>query len=70
MEAMKRTPLGKSYWNNEGAYQKELDELSEKMPVCGAADTLNGELVRAANRLYYDYCNNGNCNACLIRNTY
>jgi len=63
---MKRTPLGESYWNNGGAYQKELDELNEKMPVIGAADTLNGELVRAVNRLYYDYCNNGNSNACMV----
>jgi hypothetical protein len=67
METMKTTPLGKSYWENEGIYQKELDELNENMPARGSADTLNGELVRAVNRLYYDYCNNGNGNACHIK---
>ena len=66
MEQMKRSLLGQSYWEHQGAYQKELDELNEKMPLMGAADTLNGELVRAINRLYYDYCNNGNMNACKL----
>ena len=64
---MKHTEVGKSYWNNEGAYQADLDELNKQMPATGAADTLNGELVRAINRLYHDYCNNGNCNACELR---
>ncbi len=63
MEVIKRTPIGKSYLQGEGAYQNELDELNKSMPAIGGADTLNGELVRAVNRLYYDYSNNGNCNA-------
>lgn len=67
MESIKRTSVGKSYWNNEGAYQEELDKLNEQMPAMGAAETLNGELVRAINRLYYDYCNNGNINACTVK---
>lgn len=61
---VKTTELGKSYWNNNGAYQKEYDELYGKMvPSSGAAKTLHGELIRAISRLFYDYCNNGNCNA-------
>ncbi len=60
----KRTELTKHYWNNEGAYEKEFSELTnEFMPAEGRAKNLVGEVVRAANRLYYEYCNNGNCNA-------
>ena len=61
---MKRTPIGKTYWNNEGSYQKESDELWEQLvPREGEADTVNGELIRIAHRLYHEYCNNGNGNA-------
>lgn len=61
------TSLEGSYWNHNGAYQKEGDELFEKMvPASGAAETLNGELIRGINRLYYEYLNNGNCNACEV----
>lgn len=64
MTTLKSTELGKSYWYNSGAYQKEYDELYKKLvPSQGEAETLNGELIRSASRLYYDYCNNGNCNA-------
>lgn len=53
-----------SYWNNNGAYQKEYNALYEKMvPAEGAADTLHGELIRGISRLFYEYCNNGNWNA-------
>lgn len=51
------------YWNNEGAQQKEMDRLTEKfMPEKGCAENFTGEVVRAINRLYYEFCNNGNCN--------
>lgn len=60
----KRTELTKHYWNNEGAYEAEFSKLTEEfMPAEGRAKNLVGEVVRAANRLYYEYCNNGNCNA-------
>lgn len=59
----KNTPKGKSYWNAEGAYQKEYDQLYEKLvPASGEAKTSDGELLRSITRLYYDYCNNGNGN--------
>ena len=61
----KSTELGKSYWNETGTFQKEYDELYKKhVPNSGASNTLNGELIRAISRLFYEYCNNGNCNAC------
>ena len=61
---MKTTELTKHYWNEEGAYEKEFKELTNSlMPASGRAKYLVGEIVRAANRLYYEYCNNGNCNA-------
>ena len=67
MDTIKRTPLGESYWNGQGAYKEDLDRLIDQMPLLGSAETLNGELIRAANRLYYDYCNNGNGNAVEVR---
>jgi hypothetical protein len=64
METIKFTPLGKSYWNENGAYQKEFDKLyEENVPSMGSANNLHGELIRACSRLVYEYCNNGNCNA-------
>lgn len=52
------------YWNNNGAQQQEMDRLTEKfMPSKGCAENFTGEVVRAINRLYYEFCNNGNCNA-------
>jgi hypothetical protein len=58
------TPLGKSYWGLNGAYQKEYDVLWDKLvPSAGNAETIQGEMIRSVSRLFYDYCNNGNCNA-------
>lgn len=60
----KRTELTKHYWNNEGVYDKEFTQMTETlMKATGRGDNLRAEVVRAANRLYYEYCNNGNCNA-------
>ena len=51
------------YWDSKGTYQAEFDRFTvELMPAMGAAETLAGELVRSANRLYYDAYNNGFCN--------
>lgn len=61
---VKTTELGKSYWDESGAYQKEYKELYDKLvPTSGSSETLHGELIRAISRLFYEYCNNGNCNA-------
>lgn len=63
MKTALSTPIGQSYWNNNGIYQQDLDRLNELIPASGEADTLHGEMIRAINRLYYEYCNNGNINA-------
>jgi hypothetical protein len=58
------TPLGKSYWGNNGAYQNLYDSLWEQLiPSSGYATTIHGEMMRSISRLFYDYCNNGNGNA-------
>ena len=60
----KQTPKGKSYWNSNGAYQKEYDALYEKLvPAQGEANSVHGEMIRSISRLFYDFCNNGNGNA-------
>ena len=53
----------KSYWNGTGKYQTEYNDLKKLVPSEGEANTLHGELLRGAFRLYYDYYNNGNMNA-------
>jgi hypothetical protein len=65
------TEEGKSYWDGNGAYQTEYDKLYEELvPSSGEADTVHGEMIRAASRLFYDYCNNGNCNVREITTDY
>ena len=60
---MKQTKLGNSYWDDNGAYQKEYDSLYEELvPPSGEAKCINGKMLRAISRLYYDFCNNGNGN--------
>lgn len=53
-----------SYWRSAGKYQAEFEHLTDKFtPAEGRAENLVGEVVRATNRLYYEFFNNGNCNA-------
>ena len=62
------TPLGKSYWGHDGAYQTEYDVLFDNLvPSSGYAPTIHGEMIRCVSRLFYDFCNNGNCNAVDVR---
>ena len=51
-----------TYWNKKGQYQSEFDRLTKLMPMMGKSDVVAGEMIRAANRLVYDYYNNGMCN--------
>jgi hypothetical protein len=52
-----------SYWDENGKYQKEYDTLFDKLvPTSGRAKTNDGNIIRALSCLWYDYCNNGNCN--------
>ena len=58
------TPLGQSYWYANGIYQEEYNTFHTKLvPATGYAPTIHGEMIRCVSRLYYDFCNNGNCNA-------
>lgn len=64
MQDLKLTPKGNSYYEGNGAYSKEYEELCKKLvPDNGECETLHGELIRAATRLTHEYYNNGNCNA-------
>jgi hypothetical protein len=47
------------YWNRKGKHQEKFDELCEFMPSSGKCDTVAGEMIRSANRLAYDFYNNG-----------
>lgn len=48
------------YWNNTGKYQAEYDKAwSELVPSSGSSEYVEGENLRAATRIYYDYFNNG-----------
>lgn len=61
---MKHTKIGNSYWDGNGIYQEEYDNLYETLvPSHGSSKTLNGELIRSISRLFYEYCNNGNINS-------
>lgn len=63
-ETKKNTPLNQHYWTSTGVYQEQYDELSAQLvPARGDSPTIHGEMIRAIGRLYYDFCNNGNCNA-------
>jgi len=62
-----RTLIEKHYWNEEGAYSEEISQMTaEQVPAIGRAKNLMGEILRASNRLYYEYCNNGNGNAIVV----
>jgi hypothetical protein len=48
------------YWDNTGTYQTIYDRLyKELVPQSGPSAFVEGENLRAINRIYYDYCNNG-----------
>jgi hypothetical protein len=51
------------YWNCEGKYQEQIDEMVDfYVPSSGKCGVIGGELLRAAIRLHYDGYNNGWCN--------
>src|SRR5574343_69492 len=52
--------LENSYWNRNGLYQTEFDKFFNELVSCsGKCGTIFGELLRASNRLYHDFYNNG-----------
>ena len=48
-----------TYWNHQGRFQAEYDELIKLMPAMGPAATVAGEMIRSVSRLGYDFYNNG-----------
>ena len=59
MKTIKFTKSENSYYNGNGAYQKEYEELYKKLvPNSGSAQTIHGELIRAISRLLHEYYNN------------
>jgi len=47
------------YWDNNGRYEKEANELQALVPSMGQAETQRGEIMRAGSKIYYDFYNNG-----------
>lgn len=52
----------KTYWNNDGKYQKDMEKFTDLIPNEGESDNPKIELLRNATNIYYDYNNNGFCN--------
>lgn len=51
------------YWDKEGPHQGDYDRLHEALvPMQGPADNLEGEFLRAAGNLAYEFYNNGGGN--------
>jgi hypothetical protein len=51
------------YWNGKGKHQNLYEiKNAELVPYEGKCDTVEGEMLRATAKLYYDYYNNGMCN--------
>jgi hypothetical protein len=48
-----------TYWNNNGLHQVESERFNSLVPLMGKCDTVEGELNRAASKIYHDYYNNG-----------
>lgn len=52
--------LKNSYWLQNTKYSESLNRLwAEFVPMQGKAASLEGELLRAVIKIYYDYYNNG-----------
>jgi len=51
-----------TYWNSNGKHQAAYQELCKLVPSSGPAGTVEGEMLRAVTRVYYDYYNNGMIN--------
>lgn len=51
-----------NFWDGDHPNNHLAKEFQSLMPPTGAADTLEGEMYRAASRLVYDFYNNGFCN--------
>ncbi|BCG50264.1 hypothetical protein [Ralstonia phage RP13] len=49
-----------TYWDHAGKYQAEYEQLHAALiPAMGNCETMEGEYLRAAARIYHDLYNNG-----------
>ena len=49
-----------TYWNGKGKLQEQYTQLADELiPASGGCETLGGEVLRAATRIYWDAYNNG-----------
>lgn len=51
--------MSSCYWDNTGKYQEQFDRL---LTLVGSSPSVAGELTKAANRIGYEFWNNGFCN--------
>lgn len=52
-----------NYFDGTSTHQAQYDQLFDSLvPARGEADTVKGEALRVASRIYYDWFNNGFCN--------
>jgi len=58
---MGRKKVLKTYWGKKGNFQKDYNRIEklQLVPPEGRSDCLEGELLRSASSLYYDFYNNG-----------
>ncbi|NLZ33896.1 MAG: hypothetical protein GX889_03085 [Clostridiales bacterium] len=52
----------RTYWNEEGLYQEEVNKLEDLKPDRGYTNNEYMNLFLAVSHLYYDVYNNGGCN--------
>jgi len=58
------TPIKNLYWTEKGKFQKTYNRIWESLiPASGEAGNSDAEAVRCVGRIYYDWFNNGFCNA-------
>ena len=51
-----------SYWNNNGKYEKQAQQIRKDVPASGHAENVAVELYRCSANVYYEIYNNGGCN--------
>lgn len=54
--------LKNTYWNGDGKYQEQYDQLDKQVPAKGIAKEIHIELVRCLANCYHDHFNNGSGN--------
>ena len=63
---MERFTVDNAFWHmdeHEELRQNHQEAWLHLVPDRGPAETIQGEILRLANALYYDHWNNGSCNS-------